>query len=127
MKILQNLFIISISFISLNCSNEKKKDSMSIEIGDKKVELKLKNQKDYLVYDEPVGAEFVFTNIDLETSTIFGRGIKIINVKENSVFTEINYTSENSESDTLDIIINFEGAKDIDLKKKTLRLPVKRN
>jgi|688.fasta_scaffold404089_2 hypothetical protein len=128
MKLLRNLFIISILFIFLNCSNEKINDPMSIEIGDKKVELKLENKKDYLVYDEPVKGEFVFTNIDIKKGwTIMGRGIKIINSKKSSVITEINYYSQKSESDTLTIVVDFDGSDEIDKKFKTIKVPVKRN
>jgi predicted transcriptional regulator YdeE len=101
---------------------------MSIEIGDKKVELKLENKKDYLVYDEPVKGEFVFTNIDIKKGwTIMGRGIKIINSKKSSVITEINYYSQKSESDTLTIVVDFDGSDEIDKKFKTIKVPVKRN
>ena len=128
MKLLRNLFIISILFIFLNCSNEKINDPLSIEIGDKKVELKLENKKDYLVYDEPVKGEFVFTNIDIKKGwTIMGRGIKIINSKKSSVITEINYYSQKSESDTLTIVVDFDGSDKIDKKFKTIKVPVKRN
>ena len=128
MKLLQNILIVSTLFIFLNCSNEKKTNPMSIKIGDKKVELKVENKKDYLVYDEPVEAEFVFTNIDINKGwTIMGRGIKILNSKKSSVITEINYYSQKSETDTLTIIVDFDGSEENDKKFKTIKVPVKRN
>ncbi|WP_188363100.1 hypothetical protein [Flavobacterium orientale] len=127
MKLLQHLFIISIFFIFLNCSNEKKNDPMSIEIGDKKVELKLQDENKFIKYDVMNDAQLIFTNIDVKSSVILGRGISLKRIKDSIMYVEINYPLKNSKSDTLDILINFDGAEEMDLRDRTIRLPVKRN
>ncbi|GGD35463.1 hypothetical protein GCM10011343_26680 [Flavobacterium orientale] len=100
---------------------------MSIEIGDKKVELKLQDENKFIKYDVMNDAQLIFTNIDVKSSVILGRGISLKRIKDSIMYVEINYPLKNSKSDTLDILINFDGAEEMDLRDRTIRLPVKRN
>ncbi|WP_290858978.1 hypothetical protein [Flavobacterium sp.] len=104
MKIKTIFFVIFCSLIS--CKKQEINNPFVIEIDDKKVELILENEADFLTYDIPTKAELVWTNIELGDAIFIGRGIKLIQNKNSRSYIEINYTSEKSKSDTLEIKIS---------------------
>lgn len=126
------LFLIIFFIIGfISCEKSETENPFVVQVDDKRVELILENNADYLIYDTPTKAEFVFENIELNTWYIIGRGIKIVDIKnkENLNFksiTEINYPSERSTSDTLEINLKFKGLNDIEFSKGIIKVPVKR-
>jgi hypothetical protein len=124
------IFFFIIGLIS--CEKIETKNPFIVQVDDKRIELILENNADYLIYDTPIKAEFVFENIELNTWFIMGRGIRIVdfkNNKENLSFksiTEINYPSERSTSDTLEIELKFKGLNDTEYSNGIINVPVKR-
>lgn len=108
------IFLVLVGFFitivkSLIFNEAKTKSSTYVyENGNSKVELKILNEHDYLVYDTPTQADFIFTNINPQTISIYGTGIKILNCENNSAQTEINVPNRSLKNDTLPITLNFE-------------------
>lgn len=128
MKIPYTFLLFSIFL--LGCKKQEPKNPFVVEVDDKRVELILENNADYLVYDVPTKVDFVFENIEVNSWLIKGRGIMINNVKKDidkyKVITEINYPLERSTSDTLEIELKFKGTNDTEYSQGIIKVPVKR-
>ena len=75
--------------------------------GNQKIEMKLLNGKNYLVYDNSTETEFIITNIELKDIIVYGAGIRIIGNSEGKLKTEINVPKNYTESDTLTVKIKI--------------------
>ena len=92
-----------------SCSESKKSTSdFKFEKGESSLELKIVNGNDYLTYNKPIRTDFKLENIDPNTLTIFGAGIKILTIENGITKTEINVPDNYLESDTLNIKLRFE-------------------
>lgn len=118
--------------VFLGCQKQETKNPFVVEIDNKRVELILENNTDYLIYDTPTKAEFIFENIERNTWWIKGQGIRMVdfkNIKDSSDFksiTEINCISEKTTSDTLEIQLKFKGINDTEYSEGIIKVPVKR-
>jgi len=112
---IKNVFVYIILILTLNsCVESKKKTSEFIyKDGESSVKIKILNGNDYLTYDMPIRVDFEWTNIDIETSSIYGVGIKILEGKNEITKTEINVPSNYLKKDTLNIKLSFEVKEEI--------------
>ena len=103
-----NRFLILITFTFLNCGIDKSEEvALSYKSGNQEVKIEIENGKNYIEYNKPTKTDFVLTNIDMNTFSVNGLGIRIIDVEEGVMKTEINVPKEYSEKDTLNIKIQF--------------------
>ncbi len=106
---IKRTLLFGLLILILNSCMESKKNSKFIyENGESSVELKILNGNGYLTYDTPIRTDFEWKNIDLKTSSIFGTGIKILEMQNGITKTEINVPRNYLESDTLNIKLHFE-------------------
>jgi len=75
--------------------------------GNQKIEMKMLNGKNYLVYDNSTETEFIINNIELKDIIVYGTGIRIIGNGEGKLKTEINVPKNYTESDTLTVKIKI--------------------
>ena len=75
--------------------------------GNQKIEMKIKNGKDFLIYDTPTKVEFMTTNVAPKDVMIYGIGIRIIKIDNNMFETEVNVPKKYLESDVLNITITI--------------------
>ncbi|MUP43448.1 hypothetical protein FLP08_12755 [Gramella aestuarii] len=110
LKMIKKLFLLGLLFLNLNsCSESKKSTSdFKFEKGESSLELKIVNGNDYLTYNKPIRTDFKLENIDPNTLSIFGAGIKILTIENGITKTEINVPDNYLESDTLNIKLRFE-------------------
>ncbi|MEO2101156.1 hypothetical protein [Leeuwenhoekiella blandensis] len=103
-------FLLGLFILSLNsCTESIKKTSKFIyEIEESSVQLKILNGNDYLTYNTPIRVDFEWKNIEPETVSIYGAGIKLLRIKNEVTQTEINIERHHLISDTLDIKLSFE-------------------
>lgn len=121
------LFLIIFFIIGLiSCEKAETENPFVVQVDDKRVELILEDNADYLVYDMPTKAEFVWTNIEKNSWIVTGRGIRLVEFKKDRAVMEINYTSEESTSDTLEIQLKFKGINDTEYSDGIIKVPVKR-
>lgn len=118
------IFFFIIGLIS--CEKIETKNPFIVQVDDKRIELILEDNADYLVYDMPTKAEFVWTNIEKNSWIVTGRGIRLVEFKKDRAVMEINYTSEESTSDTLEIQLKFKGINDTEYSDGIIKVPVKR-
>jgi hypothetical protein len=107
---IKKLFFLALLILNLNSCSESKKNTSEFkyENGESSVELKILNGNDYLIYNEPIRTDFDWKNIDPNTLSIFGAGIKMLGTENGITKTEINVPSNYLESDTLNIKLRFE-------------------
>jgi hypothetical protein len=107
---IKKLFLLALLILNLNSCSESKKNTSEFkyENGESSVELKILNGNDYLIYNEPIRTDFDWKNIDPNTLSIFGAGIKMLGTENGITKTEINVPSNYLESDTLNIKLRFE-------------------
>ena len=103
-------FLLGLFILSLNsCTESIKKTSKFIyEIEESSVQLKILNGNDYLTYNTPIRVDFEWKNIEPETVSIYGTGIKLLGINNEVTQTEINIERHHLISDTLDIKLSFE-------------------
>ncbi|ADY28775.1 hypothetical protein Celly_0944 [Cellulophaga lytica DSM 7489] len=82
--------------------------------GNQKIEMKISNGKDYLIYDKPTETEFLITNIEPNDITIYGAGIRIIRNSNGILKTEITAPNNYNESDNLSVKISIEKKEKIE-------------
>lgn len=83
-------------------------NSFMYQNGNQKIEMKISNGKDYLIYDEPTETEFIITNIEPNDVTIYGAGVRIIGNSNGILKTEITAQNNYTESDSLSVKISIE-------------------
>ncbi|WP_299123204.1 hypothetical protein [uncultured Tenacibaculum sp.] len=76
--------------------------------GNQKIEMKIKNGKDFLIYDTPTKVEFITTNVAPRDVMIYGTGIRIIKIDDNTFETEVNVPKKYVESDVLNVTITID-------------------
>ena len=110
LKMINQTFLLGLFILSLNsCTESIKKTSKFIyEIEESSVQLKILNGNDYLTYNTPIRVDFEWKNIEPETVSIYGAGIKLLGIKNEVTQTEINIERHYLISDTLDIKLSFE-------------------
>ncbi|EAQ49628.1 MULTISPECIES: hypothetical protein [Leeuwenhoekiella] len=110
LKMINQTFLLGLFILSLNsCTESIKKTSKFIyEIEESSVQLKILNGNDYLTYNTPIRVDFEWKNIEPETVSIYGAGIKLLRIKNEVTQTEINIERHHLISDTLDIKLSFE-------------------
>jgi len=110
LKMINRAFLLGLFILSLNsCTESIKKTSKFIyEIEESSVQLKILNGNDYLTYNTPIRVDFEWKNIEPETVSIYGAGIKLLRIKNEVTQTEINIERHHLISDTLDIKLSFE-------------------
>ena len=110
LKMINQTFVLGLFILSLNsCTESIKKTSKFIyEIEESSVQLKILNGNDYLTYNTPIRVDFEWKNIEPETVSIYGAGIKLLRIKNEVTQTEINIERHHLISDTLDIKLSFE-------------------
>lgn len=121
------LFLIIFFIIGLiSCGKAETENPFVVQVDDKKVELILENNANYLVYDMPTKATLIWENIDVQSGVFAGRGISRLDFKNNETLIEINCLSEKSTSDTLEIQLKFKGINDTEYSDGIIKVPVKR-
>ena len=80
---------------------------MIYENGNQKVEIRILNGNDYLEYNEPTEMNFVLTNIEPNTFSVYGAGIRILGTKDGTLKTEIKVPNNYLENDTLNVKVRF--------------------
>ena len=110
LKMINQTFLLGLFILSLNsCTESIKKTSKFIyEIEESSVQLKILNGNGYLAYNTPIRVDFEWKNIEPETVSIYGAGIKLLRIKNEVTQTEINIERHHLISDTLDIKLSFE-------------------
>ena len=110
LKMINQTFLLGLFILSLNsCTESTKKTSKFIyEIEESSVQLKILNGNDYLTYNTPIRVDFEWKNIEPETVSIYGAGIKLLGINNEVTQTEINIERHHLISDTLDIKLSFE-------------------
>ena len=110
LKMINRAFLLGLFILSLNsCTESIKKTSKFIyEIEESSVQLKILNGNDYLTYNTPIRVDFEWKNIEPETVSIYGTGIKLLGINNEVTQTEINIERHHLISDTLDIKLSFE-------------------
>ena len=110
LKMINRAFLLGLFILSLNsCTESIKKTSKFIyEIEESSVQLKILNGNDYLTYNTPIRVDFEWKNIEPETVSIYGAGIKLLGINNEVTQTEINIERHHLISDTLDIKLSFE-------------------
>ena len=110
LKMINQTFLLGLFILSLNsCTESIKKTSKFIyEIEESSVQLKILNGNDYLTYNTPIRVDFEWKNIEPETVSIYGTGIKLLGINNEVTQTEINIERHHLISDTLDIKLSFE-------------------
>ena len=110
LKMINQTFLLGLFILSLNsCTESIKKTSKFIYvIEESSVQLKILNGNDYLTYNTPIRVDFEWKNIEPETVSIYGAGIKLLRIKNEVTQTEINIERHHLISDTLDIKLSFE-------------------
>ena len=119
-------YILLFFVVVTACQKQETKNPFIVQVDDKRIELILEDNADYLVYDMPTKAEFVWTNIEKNSWIVTGRGIRLVEFKKDRAVMEINYPSEKSTSDTLEIQLKFKGLKDPEFSNGIIKVPVKR-
>ena len=91
-----------------SCGNSKtEKTELVYENGNQKVEIQILNGNDYLEYDKPIETNFLLTNIELNTFSVYGAGIRILGTKDGTLKTEIKVPNNYLENDTLNVKVRF--------------------
>jgi len=107
-NLLLKSFIILFTLTIFSCGkSETKKKELIYENGKQKVEIQIPNGNDYLEYDKPNETNFVLTNIEPNTFSVYGVGIRIIKIKDGTMKTEIKVPSNYLETDTLSVRVRF--------------------
>ncbi|CAL2106844.1 conserved hypothetical protein [Tenacibaculum sp. 190524A02b] len=103
--------IISLTLLLILSSCNKSKehqDKFTYRKGSSSVELKILNGKNYLVYNKSTRVNFEWKNIDPKMSSIYGAGIKILELEgNNTTKTKILVPNGYLKKDTLNIKLNF--------------------
>lgn len=98
-------FIIFLILIS--CSFGNSETQFIYENGNQKVAIKILNGNDYLEYDKPIPTDFVLTNIDPKKFMVVGAGIRLLEIKNGVMKTEIKVPSNYLKEDTLNVRVRF--------------------
>ncbi len=107
-NITPKLFVIFLILTIYSCGkSETKKTELIYENGNQKVEIQIVNGNDYLEYDKPIKTDFVLTNIEPNTFSVLGAGIRVLEIKNGKMKTEINVPSNYLEKDTLNVKVRF--------------------
>jgi len=96
------------TFTIYSCRNsETKKTDLIYKNGNQKVEIQILNGNDYLEYDKPTEINFVLTNIEPNTFSVYGAGIRVLGTKGGTIRTEIKVSNNHLETDTLKVKVRF--------------------
>jgi hypothetical protein len=107
-NLLLKSFVIIITIAINSCGkSETKKSELIYENGNQKVEIRILNGKDYLEYDKSTKTNFVLTNIELNSFSVYGAGIRILGTKNGTMKTEIKVPSNYLDTDTLNVKVRF--------------------
>ncbi|MCG2432229.1 hypothetical protein [Aequorivita xiaoshiensis] len=90
-----------------DCIRGGNNNELIYENGIQKVEIKILNGNDYLEYDKPTKTDFVLTNIEPKTFSVYGAGIRVLGTKGETMKTEIKVPINYLETDTLNVKIRF--------------------
>jgi len=61
------IFLIILFSVLISCKKAATKNPFVVQVDDKRVELILEDNADYLIYDTPTKADLVFENIEQNT------------------------------------------------------------
>jgi hypothetical protein len=100
------IVLLTLTFYSCGFFEDKKRE-LIYENESKKVEIQIMNGNDYLEYGTPTETNFVLTNIELNTFSVYGSGIRILGTKDKTMKTEINVPNNYIKKNTLTIKIRF--------------------
>ena len=118
---------VSAAFLGLlSCSNHLSNRATFIcERGSQKIEIKIENDQDFLIYNQPTRTNFTVTNIDPVQLRIAGPGIKLLGTNKNktSMQTEIKVMENYIDNDTLSIKVWYGSDEE---KRCDFKIPVKR-
>jgi len=116
-------FIVFMTFTIYSCRNsETKKTDLIYKNGNQKVEIQILNGNDYLEYDKPTEINFVLTNIEPNTFSVYGAGIRVLGTKGGTIRTEIKVSNNHLKTDTLKVKIRFGEKRE---KKHEFNIPMK--
>lgn len=106
-RILLKIFIIALALGICGCEKPNtNKTKLIYENGDQKVEIKILNENEYLEI-RSIRTNFVLTNIEPNTFSVYGIGIRILGMKKGVMKTEINVSTDYLKTDTLNIDVRF--------------------
>ncbi len=122
---IKKLLLFGLLVMILNSCSESQENTPKFfyKNGNSSVELKILNESNYLTYDSPIRTNFHLINVNPNTVSILGTGIKIIRIENGIIKTEINIPKNYLKSDTLDIRLSFE--KDGEKLKTEFNIPIK--
>ncbi|MCL8009468.1 hypothetical protein M8845_18755 [Gelidibacter japonicus] len=107
-NILIKSIIIFLTLTIYSCENSKtEKTELVYENGNQKVEIQILNGNDYLEYDKLTETNFMLTNIEPNTFSVYGAGIRVLGTKNGTMKTEIKVPSNYLETDTLNVKVRF--------------------
>jgi len=107
-NILPKLIIIFLALSIYSCrSTEVKKTPFIYQNKNRKVEIQILNGNDYMEYNKPTKTNIVLTNIEAKTFSIYGTGIRILEIKGGTIKTEIKVPQNHLATDTLNVKIRF--------------------
>lgn len=118
------LFLIVVFTVLISCKKQEPKNPFVVQVDDKRVELILENNAEYLIYDIPTKAKLLWYNIDVESGFFAGNGVRKLDFKDNETLIELNYLSTNL-SDTLNLQLRFKGINDTEYSQGIIKVPVK--
>ncbi|NGX85403.1 hypothetical protein [Aequorivita sp. KMM 9714] len=107
-NILIKSIIIFLTLTIYSCENSKtEKTELVYENGNQKVEIQILNGNDYLEYDKLTETNFMLTNIEPNTFSVYGAGIRVLGTKNSTMKTEIKVPINYLETDTLNVKVRF--------------------
>ena len=116
-------FIVLLTLTLNSCGNsETKKTDLIYKNGSQKVEIQILNGNDYLEYDKPTETNFVLTNIEPNTFSVYGAGIHVLGTIDSTMKTEIKVPNNHLKTDTLKVKIRFGEKRE---KKHEFNIPMK--
>ena len=117
-----NTFFLLIILTTFNCGEDQSKEvKLAYVEGNREIRVEIENGQRYLEYDKPTKADFILTNIDMNTFSVYGLGIRMLGSENGVLKTEINVPKEHSKNDTLNIKIRFGE----EIKKFEFNIPLK--
>lgn len=118
--------ILIFTFLLASCRDSKEKTNPYVHhVGNSKLEIIIENNSKYLIYDSPINAMFIWKDFDPKKGAVAGAGIKINNIKNDTMFTEITVPSSHVKNDTLEINMMYQLRGEKDFKK--FYVPVKQH
>ncbi len=102
------LIVIYITLTISSCGKQEPKNAkFTYENGSQKVEIQILNGEEYLEYEKSTETDFILTNIEPNSFSVYGVGIQILGTRNGTMKTEIKVPNNYLENDTLNVKIRF--------------------